>query len=217
MKTAFSRLSLLLTLVLLSGLSNALTVTVLDHQGNPLSDIVVYAEPLNQQPVGKTDKKLVVSQARKSFTPYISVAQTGNELVFNNKDDITHHIYSANVKRKFAFLIRPGESVSQPKLASTNEIVMGCNVHDWMSGYLLVVDTPYFEKTAKNGKTTLDIAGKGRYKIIAWHPQFNEKNNRVEQKIDISNTQQLTLKLSYAMSRIPEQKSEDGFDFLSDY
>jgi hypothetical protein len=217
MKAAVSRFSLLLTLILQSSFSNALNVTVLDNEGTALSDIVIYAEPLDQQAVEKTNKKLVISQAKKSFTPYISVAQTGNTLAFNNRDDITHHIYSANAKRKFAFLIRPGESVNQPKLETTNEIVMGCNVHDWMSGYLLVVDTPYFEKTAKSGKATLAIKGKGRYKIIAWHPQLNEKNNRVVQEINISETQQLTLKLNNSMHEIPEQKSEDGFDFLSDY
>ena len=217
MKTGLSRLSLLLLLVLQSSLSNALTVTVLDNKGKALSDIVVYAEPLDQQPMQKTDKKLVISQAKKSFTPYISVAQKGNKLAFSNKDDITHHIYSANAKRKFAFLIRPGESIDQPSLETTNEIVMGCNVHDWMSGYLLVVNTPYFDKTASNGNSTLNITGNGRYKIIAWHPQLNEKNNRIEQQINIADTQQLTLRLNKTMHKIPEQKSEDGFDFLSDY
>lgn len=217
MKTAICCISLFFTFLLQSSLASALTVTVLDNSGKALSDIVVYAQPLDNQPMGKTDKKLVISQAKKSFTPYISVAQTGNSLEFNNQDDITHHIYSANDKRKFAFLIRPGQTVSQPKLKHQNEIVMGCNVHDWMSGYLLVLDTPYFNKTEKNGSSQLDIKDKGRYQITAWHPQLKESNHRISQQVNLSNTQTLTLKLTQPMDQIPEQKSEDGFDFLSDY
>lgn len=217
MKKGFNRVCCAIALILLSNASNALTVQVQDTQGKPLHDIVVYAEPLDGQAMGKTDKKVIISQAKKSFTPYVSVAQTGNKLEFLNQDDITHHVYSANTKRKFAFLIRPGQKVAQPALSSANEIVMGCNVHDWMSGYLLVLDTPYFDKTNQQGEVTLDIQGGGRYKIIAWHPQLNEQQHRVSQQVDMAKTDTLTLKLTQKMLKIPEQKSDGDFDFLSDY
>ncbi|MEH6442470.1 MAG: hypothetical protein V7784_01110 [Oceanospirillaceae bacterium] len=196
--------------------ANALSVIVKDSSGANLADVVVYAEPLEQQPLGKTKKNIVISQAKKSFTPYISVAQTGNSIVFSNKDDITHHIYSASGS-KFAFLIRPGQKVGQPKLSQSNEIVMGCNIHDWMSGYLLVLDTPYFTKTDANGLANLDIKGAGRYKIIVWHPQITEKNNRISKDINIAEDLEVAMSLSQKMDKILEQKSDDDFDFLSDY
>jgi hypothetical protein len=196
---------------------SALTVQVNDHKGKPLQDVIVYAEPLVEQSFEKTLKKVVISQKNKSFAPYISVAQTGNPLLFRNQDDITHHIYSASSSQKFAFLIRPDQEVEQPALTKSNEIVMGCNVHDWMSGYLLVLDTPYFSKTNNKGQANLDIQTDGRYIIVAWHPQFKEKDSRVNQEIDIKQTQSLTLDLTKKMGEIPEQKSDDGFDFLSDY
>ena len=37
------------------------------------------------------------------------------------------------------------------------EIAMGCNIHDWMSGYLLIVDTPFFTKSDKNGDSEIII------------------------------------------------------------
>jgi hypothetical protein len=46
---------------------------------------------------------------------------------------------------------------------------MGCNIHDNMIAYALVVDTPWFGKTDAAGKTVLDGVPAGEYDIHAWH------------------------------------------------
>lgn len=194
-----------------------LSVSVKSVTGEALQDLVVYAEPLKPLKLPKTDKKLVISQANKSFTPYISVTQVGSSLLFSNQDDITHHIYSASGQNKFAFTIRPGQEVEQAAVEQQNEIVMGCNVHDWMSGYLLVLNTPYFAKTSENGSAQLSIETEGEYQITVWHPQMTEVGHRLIKTVNLKGDTQVSLVLSKKMDEIPEQKNDDGFDFLSDY
>lgn len=194
-----------------------LKVQILDINGQPASDIVVYLEPLEGQKTTKTAHQVVISQSQKSFSPYISVSQTGNPLKFSNSDDITHHIYSTNRLNAFSFTIKPGQELMQTAVSQATEIAMGCNVHDWMSGHLLVLDTPYFTRSNLNGQASLLTNDGGKYQLTLWHPQLLNKINRQSQSITISADQQVIIKLRSKLAKIPEQKSSADFDFLSDY
>lgn len=192
-------------------------VYVKSNTGEALKDLVVYLEPLSGQVLETRDKPLVIKQAGKSFAPYISVSQTNSEVSFVNQDDITHHIYSAGSENKFSFQIKAGQTNTSVKFIQPSDIAMGCNIHDWMSGYLLVVNTPYFSKTDEQGVAQIAIRDSGKYRIIVWHPQMQSTNNRMIREESISSNSQFTFKLANEMGVIPLQKSDDDFDFLSDY
>ena len=192
-------------------------VFVNSKKGQELADMVVYLEPLDGQVLEKSSKKIVVGQLGKSFTPYISVSQINSKVSFVNQDDITHHIYSAGNENKFSFKIRAGQTNSSTEFDHASEVAMGCNIHDWMSGYLLVVNTPYFGKTDKHGQVSFNIAKQGKYRIVVWHPQMQNENSRmIKEKVIVANSD-LTFTLENEMADIPLQESDDDFDFLSDY
>jgi len=185
--------------------------------GQALADMVVYLEPLDGQILEQSSKEVVVGQLDKSFSPYISVSQVSSQVNFVNQDDITHHIYSAGSDNKFSFKIRAGQTNSSALFEHETEVAMGCNIHDWMSGYLLVVNTPYFTKTDNQGRASFDVAKKGKYKIVVWHPQMQSENNRLIKDETILTNSTITFSLKNEMSEIPLQESDDDFDFLSDY
>jgi len=191
-------------------------VRVNNVKNQPLANMVVYLEPLENQAVPQQNKTVEISQHSKSFIPYISVSQKSAKVNFVNKDDITHHIYSADSENKFSFKIRSGETDSSAHFNHAAEIAMGCNIHDWMSGYLLVVNTPYFAKTDLQGVASFTLNELGKYRVVVWHPQMRAKNNRMIIEKKLSNTEITTFTLQKAMDDIPVQKSDD-FDFISDY
>ncbi|MCJ8341093.1 MAG: carboxypeptidase regulatory-like domain-containing protein [Pseudomonadales bacterium] len=195
-----------------------LRVKVLSNTGAPLADMVVYALPLEQQQLPKNTDKLVIEQKNKAFAPYISVAQTGNVILFSNQDDITHHIYSVLGKNKFDFVIRAGKQVRQKIVPSAEEILMGCNIHDWMSGYYLAVDTPLFTKTDSAGSAVLKITQPGKYSLLVWHPQMQEQTDNISREVTVTgDDSSLSIQLSNGMAEIPDQENSDGFDYLSTY
>jgi len=163
--------------------------------------------------------------------PYYAIAENININVVDNankalpdmvvylqpEDDITHHIYSPIGDNKFSFKINAGESQIKRDFQQTGEVAMGCNIHDWMSGYLLIVDTPLFGKTNENGMLDLPMPPAGKYQLIVWHPQLDATNNRVYQSIDLSEQKQVTMKIDNKILKISEQKNQEDFDFLSDY
>jgi len=192
-------------------------VIVNSADAEPLADMVVYLEPLEGQTLSQSSKQVEIGQYQKSFSPYISVSQSNSPVSFVNQDDITHHIYSAGNKNKFAFKIRAGVTNSSIPFNHPAEIAMGCNIHDWMSGYLLVVDTPYFGKTNAQGLITFSLDQSGKYRIVVWHPQMQTATNSMFVDKNIIDASTITLILNESLAKIPKQQSDDDFDFLSDY
>jgi len=185
--------------------------------GKALADIVIYLEPLDGQILAKSSAVVEVGQLGKSFTPYISVSQVHSKVNFVNQDDITHHIYSAGSENKFSFKIRAGQTNSSTQFEHASEVAMGCNIHDWMSGFLLVVDTPYFGKTDEQGLVNFNIAKQGKYKVVVWHPQMQTTANRMSKDVTVLANSTISFALKHEIAEIPLQESDDDFDFLSDY
>ena len=197
--------------------SNCIHITVQDKHGKVVPDIVVYLVPLEGQKLSQSSEIVTVSQQNKAFSPYITVSQTKKMVHFVNQDDITHHIYSADNENKFAFKIRAGHEHLTEDFNKEAEIAMACNIHDWMSGYLLVVDTPYFAKTNNNGEASFIIKEEGNYNVIVWHPQLPTEQHRLFQKHKIIDDLALNFTLPKDLENIPTQENHDDFDFDSDY
>ena len=200
-------------------LAAELSVTILDVKGNPLSDMVVYAEPKSGiKDLKPNINQLTIDQKGKKFTPYATVMQKGQKIQFSNKDDITHHIYSVSGQNRFDFKLQAGQKVMTQQIKSSEEIAMGCNIHDWMSGFVLTVDTPYFGKTNTAGIVTLTVNKLEPYTVNVWHPQLDTKNHTQSLGFELNaSNNQVTIKLKKPLLPIPEQVGQDEFDFLEEY
>ncbi|WP_052380247.1 MULTISPECIES: cupredoxin domain-containing protein [unclassified Pseudoalteromonas] len=199
-------------------LANYTTVTVLDPKLAAIEGVVVYLSPLDKSSVNShTTQTLIISQNNKKFTPYIAVLQKGQKIKFKNQDDVTHHIYSVSGQNRFDFKVKAGGHKDNINISTAGEIAMGCNIHDWMSGYVLVVDTPYFNKTTSSGISNFENIPSGNYKLTIWHPQLETNNNEFVTDIMIQKTQNFKVTLPKALLPIPVQQNQDEFDFLEGY
>lgn len=211
-------LSICIILLPLPSLAININVQVTNQQQEAAKDVVVYLEPLAKDiTLPKTDKTVNVTQLDRAFAPYISVMQIGNKVLFDNQDDITHHIYSPIGANKFEFKLRAGNSEIKEDFNTTGEVVMGCNIHDWMSGYLLVLDTPYFEKSNNKGVAKLQVETTGDYHLVVWHPQLDQPDHKITQKVSITKNSAFNISLGDSLKALPKQSNDDDFDFLSDY
>lgn len=196
----------------------SVTLNVELPDGTAAEDMIVYLEPINPvYPLPINQNTIQISQRNKAFSPYVNVVQKGGSANFLNEDDITHHIYSPVGHTKFSFKIRTNQQKKLPSFEQAGEVAMGCNIHDWMSGYILVVDTPYFAKSDAQGQAILSDVMAGEYLLNIWHPQLNSIENKQVQHIEIKDNSEVSIKLESSLKPLPVQKSEDDFDFLSDY
>ena len=162
-----------LVLLLLPALAEAatLTVDVRNAAGQPLRDAVVYAVPEGRTapPARKT---AVMDQKNRTFVPHVLPIQTGTAVKFPNSDDIRHQVYSFSSAKTFSLPLYTGTPSSPIVFDKPGVATLGCNIHDRMSAYIVVVETPHFAATPANGQAVLDALGAGKYTVKVWHPSL---------------------------------------------
>jgi len=154
--------------------SGTLNVSVADQSGHAVEDAVVTASAADgraARPAG--DAQGVVDQINKTFVPYVTAARVGTLVRFPNSDNIHHHVYSFSPAKRFELPLYAGKSAPPVLFDKPGIVVMGCNIHDWMVGYVFVSDTPYFGKTEAKGSVQLRDLPAGEYLVRVWHPDMD--------------------------------------------
>ena len=94
------------------------------------------------------------------------------------------------------------------------EVTLGCNIHDWMLGYVYVVDTPWFGTTDLQGNINFEVP-EGKYALKKWHPLFQESDKSLSQEIDTTKNSRFTVQIKTAMK--PQYSAYEEDDELDDY
>jgi plastocyanin len=145
-----------------------LRVTVVDHADQPVADAVVYAVPSNPPPHNEVHKASI-DQVHRQFVPRVSVVQAATAITFPNSDNIRHSVYSFSHAKTFTLKLYSGTPANPVLFDQPGIVVLGCNIHDAMVAWVLVVDTPYFTRTAADGTATLAGLPGGDYQLRAWN------------------------------------------------
>jgi plastocyanin len=155
----------------LAGMGATLDVAVVDQSGAPVTDAVAYAMPIARSPV-KSPAPAKIVQREKTFIPRVTPIQVGTAIAFPNEDTVRHHVYSFSPSKVFElklYIGTPREPVLFDKLGV---VVLGCNIHDHMVAYILVLDTPHFVKSDSEGLARLADLPDGDYQLYVWHPRI---------------------------------------------
>jgi plastocyanin len=150
--------------------AGTLVVEVRDGAARLLPEAVVFLESAQARRQVRPLDKAEMGQAGKQFVPQVLVVTTGTAVDFPNRDTVRHHVYSFSPVKKFELKLYIG-TPTQPVLFDQPGIaVLGCNIHDQMVGWIVIVDTPYFGRTAEQGQLVLDKLPPGNYRLRTWHP-----------------------------------------------
>lgn len=171
---------LLISLLGSSWVANAnesitLNFAITDVEGSPVSNGVVLLTPTHGEfPQSEPDSlpTAIMNQIDKQFVPHVLVVQKNTEISFPNADNLFHHVYSFSPTKQFELKLYK-EFTAEPLLFEQSGIVdIGCNIHDWMLGYIVISDSPYFLKTDDQGLGQVTLP-KGEYSMQFWHPAFS--------------------------------------------
>ena len=155
-----------------AGAASTVRVSVAGPGGEPVEDAVVFLNPLSGQKIpGHPPVPATIAQQDREFVPYVSAVQAGAAVRFPNRDPIRHHVYSFSPARKFEIKLYAGDAPDPIVFDKPGVVTLGCNVHDWMLGYVLVVDTPWFARTGADGRADIEAVDDGPYEARVWHPR----------------------------------------------
>ena len=161
----------------------SINVRTVDDQAMP--NAVVYLLPKQPLTQTSTTEIAIMDQINRQFSPHILVVQKGSQIRFPNSDSIKHHVYSFSSAKTFELQLYRGLDANPLLFDKTGLVELGCNIHDWMLGFVLVVDTPYFAKTDLTGKAHFTVT-EGDYTVKIWHPRIAKDSVNIEQEIVVS-------------------------------
>jgi plastocyanin len=192
--------------------ASELHITLLTSDAKPMPNAVVYlmsSEKLAQQEI---DRTAIMDQIDRQFLPHILVVQKDTQIRFPNSDSIKHHVYSFSQAKVFELQLYKGLDAEPLLFSKTGVVELGCNVHDWMLGYILVVDSPYFGKTNSSGEMTLSVPN-GDYQLQIWHPRIVQTAESLRQNINMTGDTTLLLNLSQPLLPDVNQYEVEKGDF----
>ena len=161
-------------------------VQVQDASGRPLADAVVFLESEQARRQVRPVAGLEMAQNHKQFVPQVLIVPVGSEVRFPNHDTVRHHVYSFSPAKKFELKLYAGTPAQPVRFEQSGVVVLGCNIHDQMVGWVLVLDTPYYAQTSTSGQAALSAVPAGRYRLRTWHARLPAGAPVPEQALEVS-------------------------------
>jgi plastocyanin len=115
------------------------------------------------------------------FSPHVQAASVGQFVLLKNSDPILHtvHAFFANEQPQFNVGLYPGR-VSRKPLIAAGVVKIRCEVHPWMSAYIVVTEHPYHAISDVYGEYELSEVPPGVYQLKVWHESLGTQERRIE-------------------------------------
>ena len=144
-------------------------------------------------------KKFVMDQKGCRYLPHVLAVPVGVTVDVTSSDPVAHNVHSHATKNDAPNFQVPEPGIIIPyKVTKAEPIKLTCDIHSWMSGYIVAVNSNYFtvtgqkddkgkwispdayEKSADTGKYTLKDVPAGKARVIAWHEELGSANKTVD-------------------------------------
>jgi plastocyanin len=191
-----------------------------EHSQGPVSmpGAVLSAIPLDESlGHGITAPARDMAQEGRQFRPYILATQVGAPVHFPNRDPIAHHVYSFSQTKTFELPLYREETPEPIVFNEPGIVPLGCNIHDWMLGYIVVVDTPFYTQVSDT-EAVLKNLPPGDYEISIWHPTLHPEESLSKVITVVEEDQLETLVLRYKQKSVsqpeaPEQRMDESDEY----
>lgn len=129
-----------------------------------------------QQGKGFPDAIPILDQRDCQYIPHLVLVPVGKPLTILNNDGVLHSVHTHSEKNP---TFNRAQSKFKKEIQETflyPEIIkLTCDVHSWMSGWIIVQEHPYFAVTEEDGSFELLDVPPGQYRVRIWHETLGSK------------------------------------------
>lgn len=144
---------------------------------------VVYVEAIPGKTFAPPAQHFLMDQRSLRFQPRVLVVPVGSTVDFLNSDNVQHNVFwpavGANKKAGHNMGTWPSGERRAFKFSQPGEVALLCNVHSEMSGYIIVVPTPYFAEADTDGNYKIKDVPNGSYSVTVWHEGAKSQSKKV--------------------------------------
>ena len=128
-----------------------------------------------------------MAQKNIAFAPDLVPVLVGTMVDFPNMDETYHNVFSYSKTKRFDLgRYRKNEKPVTVVFDKPGVVTIHCDIHDSMRGTILVLDTPFFQKTDTAGRYRLENLPPGNYVLKAWVAGNDVREHPVELKAGAS-------------------------------
>lgn len=123
-----------------------------------------------------------IRQKGKMFLPHILAVTAGTLVDFPNDDPIFHNAFSAYNGQIFDLSLYPPGSTRSVRFTRPGVVRVFCNIHASMSAVIVVLKTPYFAVSRRDGAFAIPDVPPGDYELHVFHERATEASLRSLEK-----------------------------------
>jgi len=146
---------------------------------------------------------MVVEQRNMQFRPFVLIVPVGAEVAFPNHDPFQHHVYSFSPAKTFELKLYGHDETRRVRFDRVGVVSLGCNIHDDMTGFIRVVDTPYAAKTDAHGEAVIRGLPAGPEQLFVWHPYLRGGHDLMREVTTQSGGNAVTVTVDLKPAPIP--------------
>lgn len=161
-----------------------LEIQLRDEQGKPVRDAVIGALVAGARSSAAPGATTQIVQRKREFQSAITAVQTGTGVLFPNLDTVRHHVFSFSPTKRFELKLYAGTPTTPVVFDRAGVAVLGCNIHDRMAGWVVVMDTPIMAQTDTNGQVVLELPP-GEHRLQAWRQAWGEVDRFAELNVQV--------------------------------
>ena len=124
-----------------------------------------------------------MEQKAIAFQPHVLVVPVGASVSFPNRDTVRHHVYSFSKAKRFDLKLYGREDQRSVVFDKPGVVALGCNIHDTMSGFIIVSASPFTGRTNPAGHLVLADVPPGPARLAVWSPAIRQPDNIAAQTI----------------------------------
>jgi plastocyanin len=155
-------------------IAKAVDLKILDKNGTPVANAVVSFPEIK---VAEHTALAIMDQIDKQFAPYVLVVQKNQMVDFPNSDAVRHHVYSFSSPNQFEIQLFSGSEAKPLSFKNDGVVVLGCNIHDNMIGYIYINDGELTAMTDNLGELSIplpdNIKSAAEVELTVWHPELS--------------------------------------------
>lgn len=173
------------TLFSVSAFGNTINLVIKEQHGQVvLPNAVVEIHHLSSSKPASNLPTAVMDQVNKQFSPQLLIVHQGQYVNFPNSDNIRHHVYSFSQAKSFQLKLYSGQPEEPVQFDNQGVVVLGCNIHDAMVGYIYVANSDQVYTSDEQGHIELQIDS-FPVQASVWHslqtaPIDNKKQFNIE-------------------------------------
>lgn len=145
------------------------------RKGRDYSGVAVWLLPPSGARARADGTHARLIQKDKTFTPHILAVETGTIVDFPNYDPIFHSAFSNFSGQMFDIGLYPPGTTRSIRFQRSGAVRIFCNIHPTMSAVILVVDTPYFAVSGRDGRIRIGKVAPGEYQLKVFHERAQEE------------------------------------------